>query len=397
MPQLDPLQVAERFMELVYEPDFLALERGIADEVIGEVSARWNAPPPQSHEPGIVEGIIAALRAKPSVRVSSSAGGVLVKTDAAFIHGPGAVYSPRGKVNVPGSQVVFRHFSAADARCELGDLLLVASVVHGGQKFFERCTFVQLKKSHDQLETSRWDVESKQLYLLSRFPTFAGYKGSLVTRGPHAVANSSGSLGSFGFLYAPGDFAFVSARRFAANFGNSDHVLGSELRRLAKQDFNKDRVPPCVAPSRVLGRLPPWERLRHLANWPAWPVGTWPEMALVGNVTYLENTHELIRCYFSLNLGEPTKHAFLPDDLPTRALLGGFFENARRIGEKRNLTDLQAVGEGFRKFPYYQGGREDDIDSDLASSPRDRDGDQPEDDFGGGGLGIVHATINLGE
>ncbi len=95
---------------------------------------------------------------------------------------------------------------------ELGDIIFVLSLIYRGKKYFEKMTINQVKKDHRRVKRPSWTLDEKQLYLLSRFPSFAGRHGSIIRPIPQSLPNHSGCLGSYGLLYSPGDFGFVGAR-----------------------------------------------------------------------------------------------------------------------------------------------------------------------------------------
>ena len=96
-------------------------------------------------------------------------------------------------------------------------MIFIVSVYFQGKKYFEKLTINQFKKAN---KTSSWSIKNKeQLFLLSRFPVFRGIQGSIIDEKNYAIPNYSGCLGSYGFLYKPGDFAFVSATKLDSYVG----------------------------------------------------------------------------------------------------------------------------------------------------------------------------------
>jgi len=68
-----------------------------------------------------------------------------------------------------------------------------------------------------------------QLYLLSRFPAFEGFLGSIIPMREYILPNYSKCLGSYGLLYKPGDFVFVSAIDLDSLIGVRNSVRMNEL------------------------------------------------------------------------------------------------------------------------------------------------------------------------
>jgi hypothetical protein len=394
----ESLDLVERLVGFSLDPTFLSYERATADDVASALASRWKSPGRQSYEPSLVEAITAGFASQSGFSGNQSTRGMGMKTSVAFIHGPDAITTPAGRLRVPGSQVRFRMYDDPAAQRELGDLLLVASVIFRGKKEFERCSFVQFKRSRKEFDLATWNLDASQQYLLTRFPVFSGFGHSLVPPGPHAVANTSGALGSFAFLFSPGDFAFLGGRRCTAFFGDEAHVSSDGLRSISRMDAERRE---CGLPPRRDGSftdLPPWHLTRLLDGWPYGPTGGTIRPILSGNMTYADNIHEVVRGFLTLNLGEPTRHPWLPEDRGTRGLLMGLFENAERIGRERGLPDLKNVGTRFLSHPY-----SNDDNRGLDSEPNadsiypHRQISEPSDDNDGRGYGIVYAELDLGE
>lgn len=136
-----------------------------------------------------------------------------LSTKSVFIHGN-------------KSQVEFDYYGRKE-QTELGDLIFIISVVFNDKKYFEKFTINQFKKDKGRRSVS-WRIDKEQLYLLSRFPAFRGVKG-FVPKKNFDLPNYSGCLGSYGLLFKPGDFAFISATELDSFIGYRSSLKLNEL------------------------------------------------------------------------------------------------------------------------------------------------------------------------
>lgn len=284
------------------------------------------------------------------------------------------------------SQVEFEYYGQNVQR-ELGDLIFIISVIFNGKKYFEKFTINQFKKDKRSSRSISWSMDNKeQLYLLSRFPTFKGVRGSLIPIKDFNLQNYSGSLGSYGFLHIPGDFAFVSATKLESYLGSRKTINGNDL-----YTFHSS-----------------------LSNYPWWPFGIghpidieewfyicrkfcryrelfyglghcWPNIGIFGNCYYTQNIHDFVDKYLKLCLGEPTLTEIGINNPSAHAFLVDLLSSLRRLARSRRE---EKVGEFIDRFFSYryaggQGGRE--INENIEFDPE------------GGGIGIIYTTINLGE
>lgn len=137
-----------------------------------------------------------------------------IKTWSAFIHGS-------------RSFVEFEYFGKKVTR-ELGDLLLIISVIFNDQKYFEKITITQVKRSESDM---RWNLRNKeQLYLLSHFPPFRGKRNdSIIPPREIILPNLSGCLGTYGLLYPKTGFSLISAVYLDLILGNRDSLTKHHL------------------------------------------------------------------------------------------------------------------------------------------------------------------------
>ncbi len=127
-------------------------------------------------------------------------------------------------------QVEFEYYEEK-ARCELGDIIFILSVIYNNAKYYEKMTINQVKKSKEAIWRFYDKGPMKQLYLLSRFPTFKGVKGSLIPPKEYNIPNYSECLGTHGLISCPGDFALISSKLL--------DVILSNKKSLKKEDLLK--------------------------------------------------------------------------------------------------------------------------------------------------------------
>ena len=116
------------------------------------------------------------------------------------------------------SQVEFDYYNSKTQR-EFGDIIFISSLYRNGVKAFEKISFNQVKKGQIKF-TLTAPSGTEQLYLLSRFPEFRGHCG-LIPKKYYSLVDNTKTLGSYGLIYAPGDFAFISAKILADKIGQS--------------------------------------------------------------------------------------------------------------------------------------------------------------------------------
>lgn len=353
-------EVVEKYLQLIKTEDFAKYEKDLASRVQKGLNEGYLQRDPEPTMVSIVEGIINNLDG-----LSVSTNGVKISTKSIFIHGN-------------KSQVEFEYYGQRVQR-ELGDLIFILSVIYNRRKYFEKFTISQFKKDDNKL---RWNLSNKeQIYLLSRFPSFRGVRGSIIPMREFNLPNYSGCLGSFNLLFRPGDFVFVSApllERLVGNRKSIDIV-----------NISKFWEPPCYYfPYPILFDLPHiedlfyiWRKLcRH-----GMPISFFSPyfIGILGFSCYASNIHEFVDKYLRGNIGELTYSDIGIYNAPAfdflRELLSAIMKKAQK--EKKDEF-IDFINEFFR-HPY--GGDEEGIGKDV------------EFDYEGGGIGIIYTSINLGE
>ena len=346
-----------KYFQLVKTEGFAKYAKDFADRVQKVLCEGYEQ---KLNEPEIVEKITNNLNG-----LSTSFNKVQISTKGIFIHGN-------------RSQVEFEYYGKKE-QGELGDLILILSVIYKGRKCFEKFTISQFKKDNDKL---RWDLSNrKQVYLLSSFPPFRGIKGSIIPMKTFNLPNYSGCLGSFNLLFRPGDFVFVSApllERLVGNRKSIDIVNISKFLEPPCYYFHYP-IPFDLLHIEDLSYL--WRKLcRH-----GMPISFFPPyvIGILGFSCSASNIHEFVDKYLRGNIGELTYSDIGNYNAPAfdflRELLSAIMKKAQKE-EKTEFTDF--INEFF-KYPY--SGQEGGIKEGV------------EFDYEGGGIGIIYTSIDLGK
>lgn len=301
-------------------------------------------------------------------------------TNSIFIHGN-------------KSQVEFDYYRKSTQR-ELGDIIFILSVVYNGRKYFEKITINQVKKLKEDYKWSfnKKDKKGKypdreQLYLLSRFPTFKGVKNSLITSKEYNLPNNSGCLGTHGFLYNPGDFALISSKELELiiisskkkslwlcdllGFGKKVMVYPCCIFRDTKECINILHVLiPCLT-----------EYLKYF------PFVC--DLPILGNDCISYNSYDFSKKYLLGHIGELIYAKKLPHNRPVFQFLQDLLNAIRRRAEREHAKNVSNFISSFYSYNY--GDNYNYGDSDRS------DEGYEEGDYEGGGIGIIHTTVNLGE
>lgn len=276
------------------------------------------------------------------------------------------------------SQVDFDYHGQRSEPIELGDLILIISVVFDGRKYFEKFTINQFKKDEKNIKSISWHIDNrKQLYLLSRFPTFKGVKG-LIPKRDFSLPNYSACLGSYGLLYNPGDFAFVSATELDSFIEHRNTLKMSELHYFQTKKTLLPYFPYFY---------PDVDELLYLMHkFYKYYGSKWYFLwNLFGNYHHAYNTFDFAHKYLTIGIGEPTFMKIGIDNSQAKSflheLLSAASVKARREGDGRLLDFVDR----FLGYGYAGGEGEGGFRQGV------------EFDSEGGAIGIIHTIINLGE
>ena len=363
-------RLVRKYIDATKSDTFVRYEKEFAQQITSALAKGYLQG---LHEPPLVQIVEDMVNSLRSLTMRNNRTYFELSTSSVFIHGN-------------KSQVEFDYYGQSAQR-ELGDLIFIVSVVFNGKKYFEKFTINQLKKDKRSSKSILWSIENKkQLYLLSRFPTFRGVRGSLIPMRDFNLQNYSGSLGSYGFLHVPGDFAFVSATKLESYLGSRKTINGNDLYRLHGSLSNY----PC----RLLGIGHPrdieeWFYIcRKLCRYEKLFCGLgqcWPNIGILGNCHCTQNIHDFVDKYLKLCLGEPTLTEIGMNNPSAHAFLVDLLSSLKRLAGRRKEEKVCEFVDSFFSYRYAggQGGRE--ISENIEFDPE------------GGGIGIIYTTINLGE
>lgn len=249
------------------------------------------------------------------------------------------------------SNVEFDYYGTQTEPIELGDLIFVCSLVFERKKYAEKMTITQFKMQGRSKKRISWTLDNKkQLFLLSRFPEFRGVTG-IVPKRNYNLPDLSACLGSYGLLYKPGDFAFVSATEL-------------DLLAAGKRTVRQDELAKCFAGSETCSSL-------------CCPI--------FYDRLFSANAYSFASHFVKLNIGEPV---FIKEG-NYNPQAGIFLEDLihaleAKISKKPDRTIAEFI-RSFRSFPYAD-----------ETKPRNIQ-DNPDFIENDGGIGIIHTTVKLGE
>jgi hypothetical protein len=332
-------KVIENYREALRSDIYASYQKGLAGRIISALSRSYLE---KLHEPlmvGIVEDVVNSVK---NFKMTDRKIPLELSTKSVFIHGN-------------KSQVQFKYYGKQTRPIELGDLIFISSIVFNGRKYFEKMTINQFKKDISKRQHISWSISNKkQLYLLSRFPTFRGVKG-IIPKKNYDLPNYSGCLGSYGLLYKPGDFAFVSATRLDPFMSFKSALKITELDILANY------------------------RTQQALYW-------LPELyPFFGNCHFCLNVFNFMHEYLRMNIGEPIFMETGENNYQAREFLSEIMSLIEIEAKKTNSQELLSFISSFRQFPY-------------ADKRKPNRFDEASDfDSEGGRIGIIYTTINVSE
>lgn len=327
------MQVVQQFEALRQTNDFVQYEKDFADSLVSSL-VKWSA----AGEVPTVKALDDMINNQKLKKNGLTLGSTRydLETNSVFIHGKKSLV----QFNYPGN---------IKDPVELGDLLLICTLVYGGKRYFERMTIVQFKMENARQNIFSWTVDNdKQLYLLSRFPTFTSVEGILSKGINYNLRNTSDCLGSYGLLQTNGDFVFISGITL-------DGILGKR-NTIRKNEMHSQRNSICY------------------------------NGLLFDNCLLCLNTHIFAVDYLGLNIGEFTVSCGSLSNLQARNFLGRILASLEyRIKRGRGTPNISQLLSSFSRFPYSDGlfgGENFQSDQDFTDD---------------NGIGIIHTTINVGE
>lgn len=356
-------EVVRKYLQLINTEHFAKYEKDFAYKIQIGLNEGYNRGFYEPDMVSIIEGIVNKLNG-----LSVSANRFKISTKSIFIHGN-------------KSQVEFEYYGQRVQR-ELGDLIFILSVIYNGKKYFEKFTISQFKKDNDSL---RWDISNKeQLYLLSRFPSFRGIRGSIIPMREFNLPNYSGCLGSFNLLFRHGDFVFVSAPQLESFVGNRKSINLFNVYKLLDPPTFYSACP-------ISFDLPHIEEFFYIWRevWRRWPhrmpVQFFPPyfIGVLGFSRSASNIHDFVDKYLRGYIGELTYSDIGVYNTPAFDFLRELFSVIMRKAQKEKKTEFINFVNEFFRYPY--GGNEGGMRENI------------EFDYEGGGIGIIYTSINLAE
>jgi hypothetical protein len=344
-----------RYSESVKEEAFAKYEKELAERINQELC---NALASNMREEDVVESLEKLINAFGAV--SQTKGDLFtIVPKTVFIHG----YPKR-------SGVEFSRYGKEEM-CELGDLVFILSVIFRDLKYFEKVSICQFKKEGKRGTT--WKIEEKQLFLLSRFPTFKGVKGSIVPAKRINLANYSECLGSYGLFYRPGEFAFVSAKWLSHYMGNAKSIDGKDIFALFRY-LDGFRYHPSVFFNN-------W----HMCVWCGHPA------IVLRNDLFAFNVYDFVDRYLHGNIGEYVFSVVGDYDPAVRCFLWELMNGLKQWADEEDNGKMKALVENYFRYKFVTEVRkQSDDDNEWRNGHI-----EPNTAESSGGLGVVHVTIEL--
>jgi hypothetical protein len=262
----------------------------------------------------------------------------VISTHSVFIHGN-------------KSQVEFCKYGKKAGPIELGDLIFIVSLIFNKKKCFEKMTINQFKIDNKRKNSISWTVNNReQLFLLSKFPKFKSVKGMIPKGRDYTLPNISGCLGSYGLIYNPGDFTFISATQL-------DSFIGNQL------SIGKDTL------------------CKHFAMFNNFSL----HRSVLLNCHFTPDVNTFVDHYLKMNIGEPVFAQEGIFNLPAKYFLTELFQVLRTKSNVEQNKSLANLVNSFRQFPYADEPTYDHYEQTNETYSRDD------------GLGLIYTSIKLGE
>lgn len=341
----------DRYNELILSNEFIQYVKKFGEEINFVLGKDYKD---DVDEPKIVKDICNKINGTASIPFRSKSWDIF--TRSVFIHGN-------------NYQVSFPYYNEDNkVERELGDIIFIITFVYRNLKYVEKMTILQFKKNKKTTRSISWDLSNKaQLYLLSKFPTFKFANASSKLSGLYALPNYTKTLGSYGLLYNPGEFIYISANIL-------DQLLNN------RNTLNIKDIPYCfrfVHCNRVVENIYYHYLLEKLID----------DVIddIMGTCWYTYDVLDFSYEYLKGKIGEPLCMVGSASNIQARNLLHDLL---RAIQDKAGKISYNFVNDFFM---YHYAGN--DSSNDDGYSGRDH----IKSDFDDGGIGIIHTTINLGE
>lgn len=306
---------------------------------------------------------------------------VIAETNKAFNNGPVTTHGARvqmSAVRIHGnmaSGVTFKRFGKQTPK-ELGDTIFISLATHNCKTILERVSITQFKCSDKNTTSpSHWDIDSDQLYLLSRFPRFVWQNGLLKNQ-RFDLLDSSGSLGTYGLFHWPGDFIMLPARDIYSAVGPySTTQISTSL------DINEIRQ---LLRNRGVNTHPNFfcdPFITRIALWDILAAGVDPA---ISNCCRHSNGHEFVDAYLRFQFGELVTTPWGVVNPSVKEFVQKFMTAIRDYSGKGKYSQAKPIAEMYLSFD----GNNNDIGSNFGDNILDDDGP---------GTSIVLLVVSTGE
>jgi hypothetical protein len=198
------------------------------------------------------------------------------------------------------------------------------------------------------------------------------------------LRNYSGCLGSYSLLCSPGDFAFLGAALLESYIGNRKSIKIADI-------FQLQEPTSCFFPWPLPFDLGYLHELIHILyalsrHYGPEVFGLYPPffVGVLGISCYARHLHDFIDRYLRCCIGEPTYGEIGLYNLQARIFLQELLSVVLRKAKAERKPEIEKFVNQFFGYPYGDnegGGIRKGIES----------------DFEGGGIGIIHTVVNLGE
>jgi hypothetical protein len=354
-------KIIHNYVELIGTEDFTKYKNTFANKIQEALSDAYSD---ERNEPDmvlIIEKVINKLNELPAYN-----GKFCINTKAIFIHGS-------------KSQVEFKYYGN-DVQRELGDLIFIISIVYDKKKYFEKFTISQFKKDSNNKKKISWNIENKeQLYLLSRFPSFKGISGSLISSKEYNLSSSSKCLGSYSLLYKPGDFAFIGAPHLDVYMGDKTSLKMDDIFKLKPNESENNYFTNLHVPF-------DWhyfeEIYYYLRKYGPFISSLFP-IGFHSSSCYAPNINDFTDKYLRNYIGELTYSEFGRYNSCALTFLQELLTAAKKKAIRENNRDIINFIDGFFNFRY--------TNNDIFIP------ENIEFDGIGGNIGVIHTTINLND
>ncbi len=360
----DVINCIKKYVEVTEEEQFIIHWKELARRLLNGINDEYQR---KYHEPDIVNTIETIINNIGQFRAKNR--NFNISTNSIFIHGT-------------KSWVEFEYYGKKSQR-ELGDIIFILSVIYNGRKFFEKMTINQVKKS----TTMSWNFgnnsSKEQLYLLSRFPTFRGVNRSLIPMKNYNLANKSGCLGTHGLLYYPGDFALISSKELEVILSRKNKL---QLDNLVER-IEPNTVCSCFPCCHLLYDIDFEEcfyvlyKYHHYYPKYSRHIPFIYNMPILGSRCISYNVYDFSNKFLVGHIGELIYAKKFPYNKSAFQFLKDLLSVIRIKAQREQAKNVLNFISSFYKYGY--GGQEDEGNREF--------------NYEGGGIGIIHTMVNLGE